>query len=150
MIDRLSALDNVLLAFADERSPFSILPWSKTLERRAVEALREVGLLHLAHSRAGNLTAANANVSALPAHWCASPNCCWPMNRFLRSIPPWPGNWERVQGAGQTTCITLVVVLHQIDIARTLADRIVGLTRDGIAFDAPPDEFSMPPTTDFS
>lgn len=142
LIDRLSALDNVLLAFADERSPFSILPWSKTLERRAVEALREVGLLHLAHSRAGNLSGGERQRVGIARALVRKPELLLADEPFSAVDPALArqlGN--EFKALVKASCITVVVVLHQIDIARTLADRIVGLTRDGIAFDAPPDEF---------
>ena len=42
-----------------------------------------------------------------------------------------------VSGAG----ITAVLVLHQIEVARRLADRIVGLADGRIAFDGPAERF---------
>ena len=44
LIDRLSALDNVLLGLADQRHPLSPLPWPQALQLRAASALDEVGL----------------------------------------------------------------------------------------------------------
>jgi phosphonate transport system ATP-binding protein len=35
LIDRLSALDNVLLGLADQRHPLSLLPWPEEFRRRA-------------------------------------------------------------------------------------------------------------------
>src|SRR5579859_6309819 len=45
LIDRLSAIENVLLGLADARHPLSLLPWPDAMRRRAAMALDEVGLL---------------------------------------------------------------------------------------------------------
>ena len=142
LIDRLSALDNVLLAFADERSPFSILPWGKSLERRAVEALREVGLLHLAHRRAGNLSGGERQRVGIARALVRKPDLLLADEPFSAVDPALARQLSNeFKALVKASGITVVVVLHQIDIARTLADRIVGLTKDGIAFDAPSDQF---------
>jgi phosphonate transport system ATP-binding protein len=142
LIDRLSALDNVLLGFADERVPLSILPWSNKSERQAVNALKEVGLLHLAHTRASNLSGGERQRVGIARALVRKPKLLLADEPFAAVDPALArqlGNEFRnlVKASG----ITVVVVLHQIDIARSLADRIVGLTKAGITFDAPASKF---------
>ena len=142
LIDRLSALDNVLLAFADERSPFSILPWAKILERRAVDALGDMGLLHLVHSRVGNLSGGERQRVGIARALVRRPEILLADEPFSAVDPALAGQiGQEFKDLVKASGITVVMVLHQIDIARNLADRIIGLTKDGIAFDAPPDQF---------
>lgn len=56
LIDRLPAIDNVLLGLADSRHPLSPLPWPQALRRRAAQALDEVGLLGRATARTAHLS----------------------------------------------------------------------------------------------
>ena len=49
------------------------------------------------------------------------------------------GNWLRA--AAHRRGATVVIVMHQIDAARALADRIVGLRNGAIAFDGPSPAF---------
>ena len=56
LIDRLTALDNVLLGLADQRHPLSPLPWSRSMRLRAAEALDQVGMLQRATARAAQLS----------------------------------------------------------------------------------------------
>ena len=142
LIDRLSALNNVLLGFADERVPLSPLPWSKSCEREAVTALQQMGLLHLAHSRAGNLSGGERQRVGIARALVRKPKLLLadePFSAVDPALSKQLGNEFRnlVKASG----ITVVVVLHQIDIARTLADRIVGLTKDGIIFDEQSSKF---------
>ena len=56
LIERLTAIDNVLLGMADVRHPLSIWPWPTSVRRQAAEALEEVGLLHRANTRVMRLS----------------------------------------------------------------------------------------------
>ena len=100
LIDRLPAIDNVLLGLADMRHPLSPLPWPRSLRLRAAQALDEVGLLKLRdRPRLGNSRAASASVSASPEPWFAGRACCWETSRSRRSIRYWRVSLARSSAA---------------------------------------------------
>ncbi|SEI48926.1 phosphonate transport system ATP-binding protein [Azotobacter beijerinckii] len=142
LIARLSALDNVLLGLADRRHPLSPLPWPRALREQAVAALTEVGLLAKALSPVSRLSGGERQRVGIARALVREP-------RLLLADEPFasvdPALAERLAGEFQRLvrerALTLVVVLHQLDLARRLADRIVGLADGRIAFDGPPARF---------
>ncbi len=142
LIDRLTALDNVLLGMADSRHPLSPLPWPADLQRRAAQALLEVGLLHRVNARADTLSGGERQRVGIARALVRNPSLLLGDEPFSAVDPALTRRLgdefkSLVSGAG----ITVVLVLHQIDIARRLADRIVGLADGRVAFDGPPETF---------
>jgi len=138
LIDRLSALDNVLLGLADMRHPLSPLPWPERLVLRAAEALRDVGLLDRARTRVSRLSGGERQRVGIARALVRRPDL------LLADEPFASVDVTLVRQLGQElvhavsrTGMTVVLVLHQIDVARTLADRIIGLSNGSIAYDGP-------------
>lgn len=121
LIDRLSALDNVLLGLADQRHPLSPLPWPVDFQERALQALAKVQLLDRALTRVACLSGGEPFASVDPA--------------LLRQL----GDTlrDQVDAAG----LTVVLVMHQIDAALALADKVVALVDGRVAFDGAAADF---------
>jgi len=142
LIDRLSALNNVLLGLADARHPLSVLPWSQPYQHRAAQALDEVGLLHCARTRVDRLSGGERQRVGLARALVRAP-------RLLLGDEPFaavdPGQARQLGNAIRDLAveqgITVILVMHQLDMALTLADRVIGLADGEIAFDGPASRF---------
>jgi len=142
LIARLSALDNVLLGLADRRHPLAPLPWSRAMREQALIALDEVGLLGKALEPVARLSGGERQRVGIARALVRRP-------RLLLADEPFaavdPALAERLAGEFLRLVrehqLTLVIVLHQLDLARRLAERIVGLGESRILFDGPPERF---------
>jgi len=145
LIDRLTALDNVLLGLADRRHPLSLLPWPRELRRRAAEALADVGLLHRAAERAGRLSGGERQRIGLARALVRRPTLLLADEPFASVDPALAWQLGRaLRDAVSRRGATLVIVLHQIEAARGLSDRIIGLADGRVAFAGPPRDFDGP------
>nr|WP_294501150.1 ATP-binding cassette domain-containing protein [uncultured Rhodopila sp.] len=142
LIDRLPAIDNVLLGLADMRHPLSPLPWPKSFRIRAAVALDEVGLLGRATARTGQLSGGERQRVGIARALVRRPRLLLGDEPFASVDPV----LARQLGATFRSLVvrnglTVILVLHQIPLARTLADRIVGLADTRVAFDGPATDF---------
>lgn len=142
LIDRLGALDNVLLGLADRRSAFSLLPWPRALQRRAAQALDEVGLLAHAHQPVWRLSGGERQRVGVARALVREPQLLLGDEPFA-SVDP-----TLAAQLGRQLCtlaaergLTVVLVMHQLELARQFADRIVGLRGGRVVFDGPSDRF---------
>jgi phosphonate transport system ATP-binding protein len=142
LIGRLTALDNVLLGLADLRHPLSPLPWPRVLRERAASVLDDVGLLSRAHARVCELSGGEQQRVGIARALVRKP-------RLLLGDEPFASVDAALARAlaGELrnvvlrTGLTVILVLHQLAIARSFADRIVGLTGGAVTFDGPAAEF---------
>lgn len=142
LIDRFSAIDNVLLGLADQRHPLSPLPWPETLRRRAAEALDEVGLLHRATARTSTLSGGERQRVGVVRALVRRPSLLLGDEPFASVDPALVRQMSAdFRTLAQRHGLTVVLVLHQLETARLLADRIVGLVDGRIAFDGPAQAF---------
>jgi phosphonate transport system ATP-binding protein len=145
LIDRLSALDNVLLGLADQRNALSVLPWSKAFRHRAADALDEVGLLHRAHARLGRLSGGERQRVGVARALVRRPTLLLGDEPFCSVDPALAEHLSReLRQAVTRSGVTACIVLHQLDIALRLADWIIGLADGRVAFSGPPAEFDAP------
>lgn len=143
LIARLSALDNVLLGLADRRHPLSLLPWPRAMREQAISALTEVGLLEKALRPVAQLSGGERQRVGIARALVRRPLllladepfasvdpalCDYMADEFLRLV--------REQG------LTLVIVLHQLDLACRLADRVLGISAGHLVFDGLPEQFT--------
>jgi len=138
LIDRLSALDNVLLGLADRRHPLAPGDWPAPLRQQAAEALAEVGLLHRALARADRLSGGERQRVGVARALVRQPSLLLADEPFASVDPGLVRQLSQdfrrtVSGRG----LTLVVVLHQLEIARLIADQIIGLAEGRLAFCGP-------------
>lgn len=138
LIGRLPALDNVLLGLADRRHPFSPLPWPEAMRREAAEALEEVGLLHRATARANNLSGGERQRVGVARALVRKPSLLLGDEPFASVDPVLI---EQIGGLFKSQVerngTTIVLVMHQIDTALELADKVIGLVDGDIAYDGP-------------
>jgi phosphonate transport system ATP-binding protein len=142
LIDRLPAIDNVLLGLADTRHPLSLLPWSQSLRRRAAQALDEVGLLNRATTRTGHLSGGERQRVGIARALVRCP-CLLLGDEPFASVDSALARrlGEDIRRLVARGGLTVVLVLHQLQMARTLADRIIGLSDGRVAFDGPAGSF---------
>ncbi|MBS0356660.1 MAG: ATP-binding cassette domain-containing protein [Proteobacteria bacterium] len=144
LIDRISALDNVLLGLADRRHPLSPLPWPAELQEQAAAALQEVGLLPHAHARAANLSGGERQRVGIARAMVRQPRLLLGDEPFSALDPGLAASLgSLLKGYAQASGVTVVLVLHQLDMARRLADRIVGLRDGRVCFDGPASDFDL-------
>jgi len=138
LIGRLSAIDNVLLGLADARHPLSPLPWPKAMRLEAAVALAEVGLLERATTRVSQLSGGERQRVGVARALVRRPSLLLADEPFASLDPALTRQLsEHLRAAVSRLGLTVVIVLHQIDAARALSDRIVGLRDGRAAFDAP-------------
>ncbi|WP_333875449.1 ATP-binding cassette domain-containing protein [Methylobacter sp.] len=142
LIDRLSVIDNVLLGLADLRHPLSPLPWPQTMRCRAAKALDDVGLLHRFAARTANLSGGERQRVGVARALIRKPTLLLGDEPFA-SVDP-----ALMQQMGDTLRqmatrdgVTVILVMHQIDIALLLADKVIALAAGSIAFDGSPADF---------
>ena len=142
LIDRLSALDNVLLGLADLRHPLSVLPWPKAMQERALAALDEVGLLHRAHQRTQSLSGGERQRVGIARALVRQPCLLLADEPFASVDTSLVIHFsQKLRQTVLRSGLTLVIVLHQLETALAMADRIVGLVDGRIVFNGARSEF---------
>ncbi|MFA6022182.1 MAG: ATP-binding cassette domain-containing protein [Rhodospirillales bacterium] len=142
LIDRLPAIDNVLLGLADTRHPLSPLPWPKALRERAAMALDEVGLLDRATARTAHLSGGERQRVGIARALVRRPKVLLGDEPFASVDPVLAHRLsEEFRRLVVRNGLTVVLVLHHLSMARTLADRIVGLGGGHVMFDGPAADF---------
>jgi len=138
LIDRLPAIDNVLLGLADLRHPLSPLPWPRGWRLRAARALASVGLLDRATARTATLSGGERQRVGIARALIRSPRLLLGDEPFASVDPALASHLGALlRGLVARDGLTVVLVLHQLPLARVLADRIVGLTEGRVGFDGP-------------
>jgi phosphonate transport system ATP-binding protein len=142
LIERLSALDNVVLGLADKRNAFSVLPWPRRFRLRAAEALEEVGLLHRANARVSRLSGGERQRVGIARARVRRPSLLLGDEPFSSVDPVLVEQMsEELRRAVTRSGITVCIVLHQLDIALGLADWIIGLADGRAVFSGPVGDF---------
>lgn len=142
LIDRLSALDNVLLGLADQRHPLSPWPWSRDFQRQAAAALDDVGLLHRAHARVFRLSGGERQRVGVARALVRKPQLLLgdePFSSVDPALVRQMGDTLREQ-VGRSG-LTVVLVMHQIETALAMADKVIALVDGRVAFDGPASQF---------
>lgn len=141
LIGRQSVLANVLMGRIAERSTFaSMLPWRRSDKEAALHVIERVGLLDKALERADSLSGGQQQRVGIARALLQRPRLML-ADEPVASLDP--STAERVLTLLHDICktdgLTAVVSLHQVELARKFADRIIGM-RDGvITFDGAPD-----------
>jgi phosphonate transport system ATP-binding protein len=142
LILRQTALSNVLGGLLGSRPTWrSLLPWSSQEVAQGLSSLERVGLLDFALTRACKLSGGQQQRVGIARALVQRP-------RILLADEPVasldPATSEEVLALLLRICredsICAVVSLHQIDLAKRFADRVVALRNGAVVFDADPDQ----------
>ena len=142
LIGRLTALANVLVGRLGHHSALrSLLPLPLADRRIALEALERVGLLDRALTRVDQLSGGQQQRVGIARAVAQQPRLIL-ADEPVASLDP--ATAARVLDLLRTICkadgITAVVSLHQVDLARGFADRVIGLQAGAVVFDGTPDQ----------
>jgi phosphonate transport system ATP-binding protein len=142
LIARLSALQNVLLSRIGHYSfARSLFPLPKSERHWALECLDRVGLLEKALERCDALSGGQQQRVGIARAIAQRPDLIL-ADEPVASLDP--ASSERVLGSlrniSRQDGIPAVISLHQLEYARTFADRIIGLSQGEVVFDGQPDE----------
>lgn len=132
LIGRLSALTNVLTGRLGYRSAWtSLAPFSKADRMLALDCLDRVGVLDKALSRVDTLSGGQQQRVGIARAVCQQPRLML-ADEPVASLDPETAVSVLSQLRDICTAdgITAVVSLHQLDLARRFADRVIGM-RDG-------------------
>ncbi len=145
LIGRLTALQNVMLsrvsAHSALRSLFSLPRADKLL---ALQSLERVGLLERALDRADELSGGQQQRVGIARAMAQRPQIIL-ADEPVASLDPATG--EKVLADLHGICredgITAVVSLHQVELARRFADRVIGLAHGRIVFEGAASQLSQ-------
>lgn len=144
LIGRLSVLANVLIGRLASRGLLgSLLPWSREDKLAALAVIERVGLLDKALARADTLSGGQQQRVGIARALVQRP-------RLLLADEPVASLDPTTAGAVLSLLheickkdgLTAIVSLHQVDLARRYADRIIGLRQGAVVFDGAPPELS--------
>ena len=140
LIGRCSVLDNVLTGRLGWRQGWRAwTPWSRADRRLALAALDRVGLLDKALERADALSGGQQQRVGIARALVQQPRLML-ADEPVASLDPVTAVQVLAQlhAICQSDRLTAVVSLHQVELARRFADRIVGLRAGRVVFDGPP------------
>ena len=143
LVRRRTALENVAFGGLGElrlHRSFSTRAFPSELRARADEALERVGLGAVAHQRAGTLSGGQAQRVAVARALCqrARVVCA---DEPVASLDPRAADsvLALLQDVAKNENLGVLVVLHQPELARRYADRLVGFLDGRVRFDRAPE-----------
>ena len=142
LIGRLSALRNVLMGRLGAHSAWRTWWPLPAAERElALDALDRVGLLMFANQRADQLSGGQQQRVGIARALVQQPRILL-ADEPVASLDPASAvsALQLMHDICRTDGIAAVVSLHQVDLARRFADRVVGLAAGSVVFDGTPDE----------
>ena len=137
LIGRLSALQNVLLGRVSAHGALrSMFPLPRADRLIALQSLERVGLLERALDRADELSGGQQQRIGIARAMAQRPRIVL-ADEPVASLDPATG--EKMLADLHRICredgITAIVSLHQVDLARRFADRVIGLAGGRIVFE---------------
>jgi phosphonate transport system ATP-binding protein len=144
LIGRLSALQNVLMGRIGYHSTLrSLLPLPKEEQAIGLHSLDRVGLLHKALARVDQLSGGQQQRVGIARALTQQPRLIL-ADEPVASLDP--ATADKVLAMLHQICkedgISAVVSLHQVDLAKRYADRIIGLAHGKLVFDAAPKDLT--------
>lgn len=147
LIGRLTVLQNVLMGRLGYHPGWrTIFPFSKEEREHALAAIERVGLIDFALRRADELSGGQQQRVGIARALVQKPNLIL-ADEPVASLDP--ATAEAVLTLLRRVCredgLTAIVSLHQVDLARAYADRIIALAGGNVVFDGSPE--ALEPST---
>lgn len=142
LIGRQTALTNVLLGRIGYHPTWrTLFPLSRSERKIALECLTRVGLLHKALERVDNLSGGQQQRVGIARALAQQPRLML-ADEPVASLDPTTSQLvlSQLKRISAEDEITTVVSLHQVELAQTFADRIIGLANGHIVFDGSADQ----------
>ncbi|MEO1543734.1 MAG: phosphonate ABC transporter ATP-binding protein [Pseudomonadota bacterium] len=140
LIARLTAVQNVLLSRIGHYSLLrSLMPLPKAERVWALECLDRVGLLEKALQRCDALSGGQQQRVGIARAIAQRPKLIL-ADEPVASLDPASSEsvLSAIRDISRQDRIPAIISLHQLEYARTFADRIIGLSQGAIVFDGPP------------
>ena len=147
LVGRLSALENVLTARLSYRPllPTLFRRFPRADYERAMSCLERVGLADRAGQRADTLSGGERQRVAVARALAQAPRILLADEPVASLDPRSTGQvLDLVRRVSREDGLTVLMSLHQVDLARRVADRIAGLARGRLVFAGPADALDGP------
>lgn len=143
LVDRLPAITNVLTGRLGYNQGISSLAGYFNRQHReiALRNLERVNLLHLARQRADRLSGGEKQRISIARAMTQEPKVLL-ADEPVASLDPelaWSVLSDLARIAREDGVLTLINI-HQVELARSFADRIVGIAQGVVVYDGPPDQ----------
>ena len=140
LIGRMSAIDNVLAGRLGHASTWRVVTrcFSAADRQRALESLDRVGMLDRAYQRADRLSGGQQQRVAI-ARVLTQCSRIVLADEPVASLDPESADMvlSTLQRIARENGIAVLCSLHQVDLARTYADRIIGMRQGRVVIDTP-------------
>ncbi len=144
LIGRLSVLKNVLMGRLGYHTGWRMFtPWTRAEKVQALAVIDRVGLLERALTRADQLSGGQQQRVGMARALIQQPKILL-ADEPVASLDP--NTAVRLLQSMHDICksdgLTAIVSLHQVDLARQFADRIIGLKDGSVVFDGSPEQLT--------
>jgi phosphonate transport system ATP-binding protein len=145
LIEQQTALTNVLMGRLGYRSRLqTLVPYSRADKLLALECLERVGLLDNALNRVSNLSGGERQRVGIARALAQQPTMVL-ADEPVASLDP--ATSRKVMDFFRKICdeskLTVIVSLHQVDIAKEFADKIIGVSAGRILFNGTVKDLSL-------
>lgn len=143
LVSRISVLNNVLTGRSAYTPTWrSLLGWYRAADKEiAFQSLERVGIVDKAYSRASALSGGQQQRVAIARVLAQDPEVILADEPVASLDPPTAHKVMRdLRRIQQDLGITCIVNMHHLDLARSYADRIIGMRAGEVVFDGPVEE----------
>lgn len=143
LVSRISVLNNVLVGRSSSTPTWrSLLGWYRAEDKEiAFQSLERVGIVEKAYVRAASLSGGQQQRVAIARVLAQDPEVILADEPVASLDPPTAHTVMRdMRRIQQDLGITCVVNMHHLDLARSYADRIIGMRDGRVVFDGPVEE----------
>ncbi len=145
LVDRMSVIENVLHGRLGYKSTLAGVIGRYTREEKwqALRIIQMLGLDQQVYQRCDSLSGGQKQRVGIARALMQSPKLIL-CDEPIASLDPASAKtiMDHLRSISKDIGITLVVNLHQVDVALKYSDRIIGLNRGAVVFDGPPGELT--------
>lgn len=145
LVDRLSVMENVLHGRLGQKSTLAGMAgiYSEEEKREAFQILQGLDLAEQAYKRCDELSGGQKQRVGIARAIMQHPRLIL-CDEPIASLDPKSSKviMDHLRTINQNQKITCLVNLHQVDVAMTYSQRIIGVTGGSIVFDGPPEELT--------